>query len=68
MAIIYGTAGNDTLTGTTQDDQIYGLAGNDELIGGFGRDYLEGDVVMIFLLAVRIVIPLSSITQVAVVI
>ncbi|URK87009.1 hypothetical protein LP421_24230 [Rhizobium sp. RCAM05350] len=47
MAIINGTAGNDTRTGTTGSDEIYGLAGNDTLNGGGTAtindfDFLDG--------------------------
>lgn len=42
MAVITGTAGNDTLTGTADADEIFGLAGNDTLIGGRGYDTLDG--------------------------
>ena len=50
LAVIDGTAGNDTLTGTVNDDTIYGNsgddtldgdAGNDTLYGGDGNDYLS---------------------------
>lgn len=40
---IYGTTGNDTITGTASDDVIYGLAGNDTLYGEVGNDTLYGD-------------------------
>jgi Ca2+-binding RTX toxin-like protein len=42
VAIIYGTSGNDSLSGTESYDQIYGLAGDDQLFGGGGDDALEG--------------------------
>ena len=42
MAHIIGTAGNDTLTGTTSADWIEGLAGNDTLYGLAGNDILDG--------------------------
>jgi Ca2+-binding RTX toxin-like protein len=42
MAIINGTAANDTLTGTTSSDQIYGFGGDDILNGGGGSDTLDG--------------------------
>ncbi|MEH1902687.1 MAG: hypothetical protein V7L04_15045 [Nostoc sp.] len=42
MAIIYGTSGNDYLTGTEINNRIYGYAGDDTLIGGSGEDYLVG--------------------------
>jgi Ca2+-binding RTX toxin-like protein len=38
MAILTGTAANDTLTGTATDDTLDGLAGADKLIGGNGND------------------------------
>ena len=42
MADVYGTEGDDTLTGTAGPDGLYGLAGDDILKGGDGTDYLEG--------------------------
>ena len=42
MAVITGTAGNDTLTGTADSDEIFGLGGNDTLTGGQGYDTLDG--------------------------
>jgi Ca2+-binding RTX toxin-like protein len=42
MAIKHGTAGADTLVGTSIDDQLFGEAGNDVLKGLFGRDTLDG--------------------------
>lgn len=51
MAIIDGTAGNDSLVGTAEndtisglggDDTLRGLAGNDSLAGGPGIDFLHG--------------------------
>jgi Ca2+-binding RTX toxin-like protein len=42
MAIINGTAGDDTLTGTPGDDQINGFAGNDALLGLGGNDTVDG--------------------------
>ena len=42
-ATIYGTRGDDTLTGTDRRDHIYGLAGNDSLIGKDGSDFLHGN-------------------------
>ena len=39
---IFGTAGNDTLTGSFNPDCIIGLAGNDTLNGGGGADKLDG--------------------------
>jgi Ca2+-binding RTX toxin-like protein len=37
-----GTAGHDSLLGTTTDDLLYGLAGNDTLNGLQGNDTLHG--------------------------
>ncbi|SDK36056.1 T1SS-143 domain-containing protein [Methylophilus rhizosphaerae] len=37
-----GDGGNNTLTGTTGDDQLYGHGGNDTLNGGDGNDLLRG--------------------------
>ena len=42
MAIINGTSGNDSLTGTFWFDQIYGYEGNDTLNGGTYNDDLYG--------------------------
>ena len=42
MAIINGTAANDTLTGGAGSDVITGHAGDDRLIGGDGNDTLKG--------------------------
>ena len=42
MAIITGTANNDSLPGTTAADQIFGLEGNDTLLGDAGNDVLDG--------------------------
>ena len=51
MTVIFGTTGNDSLTGTEQNDGIFGLAnndnlsglgGNDALFGGTGDDSLDG--------------------------
>ena len=39
---ITGTAGNDTLIGTSGDDSISGLGGNDSLVGNAGNDTLDG--------------------------
>ena len=39
---IYGTAGNDTLTGGAHSDVLYGLEGHDTLEGGLGSDLLSG--------------------------
>lgn len=38
----YIFSGNDTLTGSTQDDYMVGYAGNDLLNGGAGNDVLNG--------------------------
>ncbi len=35
---LIGTAGADTLTGSSADDYLYGLRGNDTLTGGAGED------------------------------
>lgn len=40
---IYGTEGNDKLTGTAGNDLIFGLEGNDTLRGGGGEDCLVGN-------------------------
>jgi Ca2+-binding RTX toxin-like protein len=42
MAIIKGSAGNDSLTGTGGWDTLYGLGSNDVLQGGTGGDTLSG--------------------------
>lgn len=39
---IFGGNGNDTLTGTTDDDRIFGESGIDNLTGLVGNDYLDG--------------------------
>ena len=39
---IFGTSGDDTLTGSRDPDCIFGLAGNDTLKGGHGADKLDG--------------------------
>ncbi|MEW6313433.1 MAG: putative Ig domain-containing protein, partial [Pseudomonadota bacterium] len=39
---IYGTAGDDVLTGTSTSNNIYGLGGNDTLYGLGGNDLLDG--------------------------
>ena len=41
---ITGTAGADTLTGTSLIDRISGGAGNDFIFGGLGADIVNGDV------------------------
>ena len=38
MAIINGTAANDTLVGTAGSDTLNGLTGADRTIGGLGND------------------------------
>ena len=38
MAIVTGTAGNDTLAGTANDDTLNGLTGADKMSGGDGND------------------------------
>jgi Ca2+-binding RTX toxin-like protein len=43
MANIFGTSGNDNLTGTDLDDLIIGFAGYDTLSGGDGNDQIFGD-------------------------
>jgi Ca2+-binding RTX toxin-like protein len=42
LAIVTGTAGNDTLNGTAGNDLLLGLAGNDTLNGLAGDDVLVG--------------------------
>ena len=42
MAVINGTAGNDTLKGGTGSDTIYGYAGDDRIDGGSGGDVMYG--------------------------
>ena len=42
MAIINGTAADDTLNGTNSADTINGLGGNDTLYGNGGSDTLDG--------------------------
>lgn len=42
MANLWGTAGNDTLSGGSEDNIIGGGAGDDRLIGNSGRDQLMG--------------------------
>ncbi len=39
---VYGTAGNDTLNGTSTDDNLFGLAGNDTIYGRLGGDLMTG--------------------------
>jgi Ca2+-binding RTX toxin-like protein len=40
--VIYGTTGDDTLTGGTGADDVQGLDGNDSLSGGAGADEVSG--------------------------
>jgi Ca2+-binding RTX toxin-like protein len=41
-ALLFGGAGNDTLTGGSGADQLFGQAGNDILLGKGGADFLFG--------------------------
>jgi Ca2+-binding RTX toxin-like protein len=41
-ALLFGGAGNDTLTGGSGNDQLFGEAGNDTLFGKGGNDLLFG--------------------------
>jgi len=41
-AVLWGTNGDDTLTGDASDNMIVGLAGNDVLLGLDGSDSLDG--------------------------
>jgi Ca2+-binding RTX toxin-like protein len=41
-ALMFGGAGNDTLTGGSSLDQLFGQAGNDTLLGKGGNDFLFG--------------------------
>lgn len=41
--IIYGSPGDDTLTGTEKSSSVYGREGNDILHGGAGDDWLYGE-------------------------
>jgi Ca2+-binding RTX toxin-like protein len=41
-ALLFGGAGNDTLTGGSGNDQLFGGAGNDTLLGKGGNDLLFG--------------------------
>jgi VCBS repeat-containing protein len=41
--ILYGSPGEDVLTGTGKDSVLYGREGNDHLSGGAGRDELHGE-------------------------
>jgi hypothetical protein len=40
--VLYGDAGNDTLTGGSSADRLYGGAGTDSLVGAAGNDVLVG--------------------------
>jgi Bacterial Ig domain/RTX calcium-binding nonapeptide repeat (4 copies) len=40
---VFGTRGDDVLTGTDHNDVILGRQGNDHIIGGDGNDWLDGD-------------------------
>ena len=42
-AVIYGNAGDDTITGGDGNDRIYGGTGSDTLVGGGGDDALWGN-------------------------
>lgn len=42
MAVIRGTARDDTLVGTGEADTIFGLGGNDRISGAAGSDLLRG--------------------------
>ena len=39
---LYGTSGNDYLTGGQSNDEIYGYSGNDTLKGRMGNDTIDG--------------------------
>src|SRR5215213_6300796 len=41
-ALLFGGAGNDTLTGGSGADELFGEAGNDTLLGKGGADFLAG--------------------------
>jgi Ca2+-binding RTX toxin-like protein len=41
-ALLFGGAGNDTLTGGSGNDQLFGGSGNDTLLGKGGNDFLFG--------------------------
>jgi Ca2+-binding RTX toxin-like protein len=41
-ALLFGGAGDDTLTGGSGDDELFGEAGNDTLLGKGGNDLLFG--------------------------
>ncbi|NPV87281.1 MAG: hypothetical protein HPY45_14885 [Anaerolineae bacterium] len=40
---VFGSDGDDTLTGNSLDNEIYGRGGNDTIRGGAGSDWLVGD-------------------------
>jgi Ca2+-binding RTX toxin-like protein len=42
MTLIYGGSGNDSIEGTTGDDEIYGFEGKDTIQGGKGKDTIYG--------------------------
>jgi Ca2+-binding RTX toxin-like protein len=42
--VLYGTGGNDNLTGGFGNDRLYGFDGNDTLHGGYGHDRLYGGI------------------------
>ena len=42
MTLIYGGPGNDSIEGTTGDDEIYGFEGKDTIQGGKGKDTIYG--------------------------
>ncbi len=42
MVTWYGTGGNDTYTGTYNNDWLYGLGGDDTIDGGLGTDFIYG--------------------------
>ena len=42
VTMLLGTAGNDTVTGTTSSESLYGFDGNDTLSGGTGTNKLYG--------------------------
>jgi serralysin len=41
---VFASGGNDTVTGSNQNDFLWGGAGNDTLTGGAGNDLVFGDV------------------------
>ncbi|WP_245906654.1 calcium-binding protein [Teichococcus aestuarii] len=42
-AVVRGTAGADTLSGSEKNDTVFGLAGDDNISGMAGDDHLQGD-------------------------